>query len=153
MFVYRLSYYKNYDSGAIPLKEMSLVILTTYFSIDSRCGLCHDKIEVVRVNKYCTSYYVKYKNSSYATVFRLPICRVNHQNNFLDPYSGTHTQNVETMWRCIEMGQQKTSRYSLKFPGVLRGIIHVLVRRTNLLPNGKDPFDQILSDIIINNYF
>ncbi|CAI6362106.1 unnamed protein product [Macrosiphum euphorbiae] len=68
--------------------------------------------------------------------------QVNHKYNFVDPNSGTHTQNVERMWGSAKWGNKKRRVTDRNF---LDSYLAEFMWRSKL--NNSDPFETILKDI------
>lgn len=77
----------------LPVKERSSKILIPII-------LCH-VAPGTTIYSDCWRVYNKLKNYNYTHQV------VNHSENFVDPYTGVHTQNIERIWRDIRSGIPK----------------------------------------------
>ncbi|KAF0763941.1 DDE Tnp IS1595 domain-containing protein [Aphis craccivora] len=68
--------------------------------------------------------------------------QVNHKYNFVNPNSGTHTQNVERMCGAAKWGNKKRRGTDRNF---LDSYLAEFMWRSKL--NNSDPFETILKDI------
>ena len=71
---------------------------------------------------------------------------VNHSVHFVDPFTGAHTQNIESQWRPFK---RRLCRGGIRdTPASLERHIAEYLWRREIKKTGGDPFVQLITDIV-----